>query len=106
MDRDEFWLEPHTDIGAKRFTMLIYLSQDPESDTWGTDIYNGPELESYVATVPFKSNRGLIFLPNEDTWHGFRKRAINGIRPALIVNYVSEEWRARHELCYPESPIS
>jgi hypothetical protein len=33
MDRGEFWLEHHTDIGAKRFTMLIYLSQDPESTT-------------------------------------------------------------------------
>ena len=105
MDRDEFWLEPHTDIGAKRFTMLIYLSPDPESDTWGTDIYEGPGPETYLATVPFKSNRGLIFLPGEDTWHGFRKRPINGIRRALIVNYVSDDWRARHELCFPESRI-
>ncbi|MBT3764638.1 MAG: 2OG-Fe(II) oxygenase, partial [Rhodospirillales bacterium] len=83
----------------------IYLSPDPESDTWGTAIYEGPGPETYLATVPFKSNRGLIFLPGEDTWHGFRKRPINGIRRALIVNYVSDEWRARHELCFPESRI-
>jgi hypothetical protein len=25
-DTDGFWLEPHTDIGAKLFTMLVYLS--------------------------------------------------------------------------------
>lgn len=25
------WLEPHTDIAAKRFTMLIYLSTHPDA---------------------------------------------------------------------------
>ena len=51
--------------------MLIYLSQDLESDTWETDIYEGLGPEAYIATVPFKSNRGLIFLLDEDTWHSF-----------------------------------
>ena len=27
LDTDGFWLEPHTDIGAKFFTMLIYLTE-------------------------------------------------------------------------------
>ena len=38
LDTDGFWLKPHTDIGAKLFTMLIYLSTDPGSEGWGTDI--------------------------------------------------------------------
>ena len=38
LDTDGFWLEPHTDIGAKLFTMLIYLSDDPGAVEWGTDI--------------------------------------------------------------------
>jgi hypothetical protein len=25
-DTDGFWLEPHTDLGVKAFTMLLYLS--------------------------------------------------------------------------------
>ncbi len=28
-DTDGFWLEPHTDLGVKLFTFLIYLSRDP-----------------------------------------------------------------------------
>ena len=28
-DTDGFWLKPHTDIGVKMFTMLIYMSDDP-----------------------------------------------------------------------------
>jgi hypothetical protein len=27
LDTDGFWLEPHTDIGAKKLTLLISLSQ-------------------------------------------------------------------------------
>src|SRR5471030_1245687 len=43
LDTDGFWLEPHTDIGAKLFTMLIYLSNDPGSESWGTDLLDGPD---------------------------------------------------------------
>ena len=38
LDTDGFWLEPHTDIGAKLFTMLVYLSDHPDAEDWGTDI--------------------------------------------------------------------
>src|SRR5260370_10135266 len=38
LDTDGFWLEPHTDIGAKLFTMLVYLSEEPGCEAWGTDI--------------------------------------------------------------------
>ena len=38
-DIDGFWLKPHTDIGVKMFTMLIYMSDDPRHADLGTDIY-------------------------------------------------------------------
>jgi hypothetical protein len=98
-DTAGFWLEPHTDIGAKRFTMLVYLSAEPGCADWGTDLMNA--AGEVVATAPYRANHGLIFLPGSDTWHGFRKRPILGVRRSLIVNYV-EGWRSRHELAYPD----
>ena len=29
-DTDGFWLEPHTDLGVKMFTMLLYMSKDAQ----------------------------------------------------------------------------
>ncbi|MBT3396779.1 MAG: 2OG-Fe(II) oxygenase [Alphaproteobacteria bacterium] len=103
-DTDGFWLEPHTDIAEKLFTMLIYLSSDPKSSDWGTDIYD--ENLEHLGTAPNQFNGGLIFIPGKNTWHGFRKRALGGIRKAIIVNYVKDDWRARHELSYPDQPIA
>ena len=34
-DRTGFWLEPHTDIGAKRFTGLVYLTEEREGESLG-----------------------------------------------------------------------
>ena len=96
-DVDGFWLEPHVDIPVKLFTMLIYLTGGPELRDAGTDIYDGPEGRR-VATAPHERNRGLIFIPGTDTWHGFSRRPIHGVRRSLIVNYVSPEWRAVAEL--------
>lgn len=95
-DVDGFWLEPHTDISVKLFTMLIYLSAEDELADAGTDIYDG-DLK-HVGRSPFGRNLGLIFIPAADTWHGFDKRPIRGVRRSLIVNYVSPAWRAVEEL--------
>lgn len=103
-DTGGFWLEPHTDISAKRFTMLIYLSEAPDAAKWGTDIYDS--ALNYVGSAPADFNRGLIFIPGADTWHGFRPRAIAGVRRLLILNYVAPEWRARHELAFPDAPVA
>ncbi len=103
-DTDRFWLEPHTDIGVKKFTMLIYLNREPEAVEWGTDLYADPD--TFVGRAPGGFNRGLIFVPAENTWHGFQVRPLTGIRKSIIINYVSPEWRSRHELCYPESPVA
>ena len=103
LDTDGFWVEPHTDIGAKRFTMLIYLSDHPDAEDWGTDILDADHRLVCRASGAF--NTGLIFLPAADTWHGFAPRKIRGLRRSLIINYVTPEWRARHELAYPAQPV-
>ncbi|MDE2582211.1 MAG: 2OG-Fe(II) oxygenase [Rhodospirillales bacterium] len=104
LDTAGFWLEPHTDIGAKRFTMLIYLSLHEDAESWGTDLLDaGGKL---VARASGGFNTGLVFVPGADTWHGFAPRPIAGVRRSLIVNYVGPEWRARHELAYPGQPVA
>ncbi|MGI9385387.1 MAG: 2OG-Fe(II) oxygenase [Methyloligellaceae bacterium] len=95
-DTDGFWLEPHTDILVKKFTMLIYLSDDPELRDAGTDVYD--DSGQWAGTTPYDKNLGLIFIPGPNTWHGFRRRPIRGIRKSIIVNYVGPEWRDTWEL--------
>ncbi|WP_298284735.1 2OG-Fe(II) oxygenase [Acidocella sp.] len=104
LDTDGFWLEPHTDIGAKYFTMLVYLTDPAPGEQWGTDIY--ASATQFAGTAPSGRNHGLIFIPGADTWHGFAKRKITGVRRSLIVNYVTPAWRSRHELAFPETPVS
>jgi hypothetical protein len=95
-DVDGFWLEPHCDIRVKKLTMLVYLSRDPALADAGTDLYDGPE--THWGTAPYAFDAGLIFVPGDDTWHGFAPRPIRGLRQSLIVNFVDDTWRARHEL--------
>lgn len=102
-DTEKFWLKPHTDLGVKLFTMLLYLSKDPTSAFWGTDIYQ--DEQTHVKTVPFKSNTAVYFIPADDTWHGFEPRSIRGVRQTLIINYVTQEWRNRNELVHPTQPV-
>lgn len=102
-DKQGFWLEPHTDIRVKLFTMLVYLSCDPETADLGTDIYD--HEKQLVRRMPFICNHALVFVPGKNTWHGFEKRPIKGVRRTLIVNYVTNEWRDRFELAYPDMPV-
>jgi len=102
-DTDGFWLEPHTDLGVKKFTMLIYLSDEAGHEKLGTDIYS--DVNTHVGCSPFAKNSAMIFIPADNTWHGFEKRSIPGVRKSLILNYVTPEWRAREQLSYPEQPV-
>ena len=104
LDSDGFWLEPHTDIGAKLFTMLIYLSPHADAADWGTDLFRPDGTLAARSSGAF--NTALIFIPGADTWHGFIRRPIAGVRHSLIVNYVIPDWRSRHELAFPELPVS
>jgi hypothetical protein len=100
LDSDGFWLEPHTDIGVKKFTCFVYLDG---ADNLGTDIFADPW--TVVRRLPFIPNSALAFVPGDNTWHGFVKRRIAGVRRSLIINYVGPEWRAREQLSFPDSPV-
>jgi len=103
LDTDGFWLEPHTDIGAKMLTLLIYLSDHPDAENWGTDIMDA--AGNVLGSASGAANHGLVFVPGSDTWHGFVRRSIEGVRRSLIVNYVKPEWRSRHELAFPDQAV-
>lgn len=103
-DTNGFWLEPHTDLGVKAFTFLLYLSREPSHGDLGTDIYDANK--KHVGRSPFKSNSGMIFVPSSDTYHGFEPRTIEGVRKSLVINYVTNDWRAREQLAYPTTPVA
>ncbi len=103
-DTGGFWLEPHTDLGVKSFTMLLYASKNPSHSDLGTDIYNS--AKEHVSRSPFQSNGALVFVPADDTFHGFERRDISGIRQSIIINYVTNDWRERDQLAFPDAPIS
>ena len=102
-DVDGFWLEPHTDLGVKKFTCLMYLSNAPGHENLGTDIYWS--RERHYGVSPFKRGAAMIFVPGDNTWHGFEKRGIEGVRRSVILNYVTHDWRAREQLSFPEHPV-
>jgi len=102
-DVDGFWLGPHTDIGVKRFTMLVYLSDGEGHEDLGTDIY--ADAETRVGRSDFRPNLAMVFVPSDRTWHGFTPRPINGVRKSLIINYVTNEWRDREQLSFPDAPV-
>jgi hypothetical protein len=101
-DTDGFWLAPHTDLGVKRFTLLYYLGPAGHMDL-GTDIY--ADQDTWVRRVPFAPGGAMAFVPSDNTWHGFEPRPIPCVRKSLIVNYVTDEWRAREQLAFPEAPV-
>ncbi len=103
-DINGFWLEPHTDLGVKVFTMLLYLSTDPQHSALGTDIYDNDK--KHLGRSPFTPNGAMIFVPSSNTYHGFEPRQIDGVRKSIIINYVTNEWKAREQLAFPDKPIA
>jgi hypothetical protein len=102
-DTDGFWLQPHTDLGVKRFTMLIYLAEGAGQTDLGTDIY--ANADTWAKRSPFVDNTALVFVPGANTWHGLERRSIAGLRRSVIMNYVTDQWRERGQLAYPDTPI-
>ncbi len=102
IDADGFWLEPHTDLGVKKFTGLIPLAGEEGQDL-GTDLYRS--ASEAFGRVPFEPNAGTLFVPGESTWHGFARRPIKGLRKSIILNYVGPDWQSREQLAFPDMPI-
>ncbi len=102
-DIDGAWLEPHHDVPEKLFSMVIYLCTGPDAAEWGTDIYDA--AKRWVGRSSSQFNSATIFIPGENTWHGYEKRPIEGIRRLMEINYVHPSWRDRGQLCFPDQPV-
>jgi hypothetical protein len=102
-DTDGAWLEPHRDIPEKLFSMVVYLCTGPDAKDWGTDIYDAQRR--WVGRSAADFNSAVIFVPGPDTWHGFDRRPINGVRRLMEINYVRPSWRDREQLSFPDRPI-
>lgn len=102
-DTDGAWLEPHCDIPEKLFSMVIYLCTGPDAKDWGTDIYDADRR--WVGRSSAEFNSATIFVPGPNTWHGFDKRPIEGVRRLMEINYVRPSWRDRDQLAFPDRPI-
>lgn len=97
-DTEGFWLEPHTDILVKKFTMLVYLSDDANLANAGTNILEGPPDHKFVGSAPYAKNKGVMFIPGANTWHGVGHHPVKGTRKSIIINYVTSDWRDKWEL--------
>lgn len=102
-DVDGAWLEPHRDIPDKLFSMVIYLCTGPDAGDWGTDIYDSKRQWIGRASAQFDS--AVIFIPGDNTWHGFDKRPIRGVRRLMEINYV-QNWRDREQLAFPDTFVA
>jgi hypothetical protein len=101
-DTDGMWLEPHRDIPEKIFSMVVYLCTGPEAKDWGTDIYD--DQKKWVGRSQADFNTATIFKAGPNTWHGFEKRSINGVRRLMEINYVCN-WSDKEQLAFPDSPL-
>tara|TARA_S200000501_G_scaffold258521_1_gene242297 strand:+ start:1800 stop:2462 length:663 start_codon:yes stop_codon:yes gene_type:complete len=92
-DRKGFWLKPHCDIKEKLLSCLLFVNNQNESETLGTDFYD-KNLKK-VKTVPYKHNYGYFFSSGPNTWHGMEKKEIVNERRCLQVNYVTfqTDWK-------------
>jgi hypothetical protein len=102
-DTDGAWLEPHRDIPDKLFSMVVYLCTGPEAKNWGTDIYDAHK--NWIGRAAADFNSAVTFIAGPNTWHGFDKRPIEGVRRLLEINYV-RNWRDRDQLTFPDRPIA
>ena len=102
-DLDGAWLEPHCDIPEKLFSMVLYLCTGPYARDWGTDIYDSNRKP--IGRSPADFNTAAIFIAGPNTWHGFDPRPIHGVRRLMEINYVSDDWRDRDQLAFPDRPI-
>lgn len=118
-------LVPHRDIGAKCFTCLLFLAEDPALQHAGTDLYTvKPEWAERVLPMPeapreafeaqtfrptYAPNTAYFFIPTDYSWHGFDERELGGIRKTLILNYVGglhkETYRNTHWLAFPNQAV-
>jgi hypothetical protein len=81
--------------------MVTYLLDDPELANVGTDIHLGPPNYEWIGSAPYGLNKGVIFIPADNTWHavGHHRIPEGKVRKSIIINYVTSDWREKWELC-------
>jgi hypothetical protein len=47
-----------------------------------------------------------VFIPSSITYHGLERRPIEHVRKSIIINDVTNAWRAREQLALPSLPIT
>jgi hypothetical protein len=70
----------------------------------GTDLY--ADTQTWAARAPFLWNSALVFVPSDNTFHGFERRDIPRMRRSVIINYVTQAWIARDQLAFPTTPVA
>ena len=83
--------------------MVVYLCTGPHSHDRGTDIYD--DDKRWVGRSSCQFNSAAIFKAGHNTWHGYDKRPIVGVRRLLEINYM-RNWRDRDQLAYPTPALS
>jgi hypothetical protein len=96
VDMHGFWLRPHTDLAAKRLSLIVLMKHNPVDEPIGTEMYDSSG--TLISRAPSRDNSGLMFIPSNNTFHGFTQRHLFGTRCTLVVNFVSDAWANRDEL--------
>jgi hypothetical protein len=90
--------------GAELRGSSLRIEYRPETDGFRPE----PDAELLTMLVGLSEKHigaGLIFVPGRDAAAKFDRQPIEGFGRSLVVNYVKPEWRARHELAYPNTPV-
>ena len=103
-DIDGFWLEPHTDLGVKNLHDAALHVEEPAATQRSAPTSTTP-TRSTSGAPRSRPTRRMVFVPSNITYHGFEPRKIEGIRKSVIINYVTNDWRAREQLAFPDRPI-
>ena len=84
-DRYPFFHAIHTYTPEKKLTLIVNIDTDVDKNL-ATDIY--VDKETHFAKTEWKDNRGLLFIPSNEKWHGFAPIEYTGIRTIMIINFV------------------
>jgi FkbM family methyltransferase len=101
-DQPGYEIGPHTDLAHRLITFLFYLPEDGSSSDLGTSIYapldpsleckGGPhypfELFEKLDTVAFLPNRVLVFVRNNQSFHGVEAVAKGSSARHLVINNI------------------
>lgn len=96
-DRYPFFHAIHTDTPEKKLSLIINIDKEDDKNL-ATDIY--VDKETHFAKTEWKDNRGLLFIPSDEKWHGFAPTEYKGIRTIMIVNFVDKDVWENTSQCF------